>query len=50
MNFDAIFAKLAIPGSDHDNRRVHAVLVYLNDITAPPSGGKQHHAKTTDTQ
>ena len=32
-----IFAKLAIPGSDHDNRRVHAVLAYLNDITAPPT-------------
>jgi len=31
-----IFNKLAIPSSDHDNRRVHAVLVYLNDITAPP--------------
>jgi DNA-binding NarL/FixJ family response regulator len=31
-----IFTKLAIPGSDHDNRRVHAVLVYLNDITTPP--------------
>ena len=30
-----IFSKLAIPGSDHDNRRVHAVLVYLNDIAAP---------------
>jgi DNA-binding NarL/FixJ family response regulator len=44
-----IFAKLAIPGSDHDNRRVHAVLVYLNDITAPPPGRKQRPAKTTDT-
>ena len=25
-----IFAKLAIPDSDHDNRRVHAVLTYLS--------------------
>jgi DNA-binding NarL/FixJ family response regulator len=33
-----IFTKLAIPGSDHDDRRVHAVLAYLNDITAPPPG------------
>ena len=44
-----IFAKLAIPGSDHDNRRVRAVLVYLNDITAPPPSRKQRPAKTTDT-
>jgi DNA-binding NarL/FixJ family response regulator len=29
-----IFTKLAIPGSDHDNRRVHAVLIYLNDTAA----------------
>jgi DNA-binding NarL/FixJ family response regulator len=33
-----IFTKLAIPGTDHDNRRVHAVLAYLNDITAPRPG------------
>jgi DNA-binding NarL/FixJ family response regulator len=26
-----IFTKLAIPGGDHDNRRVHAVLTYLNN-------------------
>ena len=44
-----IFAKLAIPGSDHDNRRVHAVLVYLNDITASLPGRRQRPAKTTDT-
>ena len=35
-----IFTKLAIPGSDHDNRRVHAVLIYLNDATAAPPAGR----------
>jgi DNA-binding NarL/FixJ family response regulator len=32
-----IFSKLAIPGGSHDNRRVHAVLTYLNS-TAPRRG------------
>lgn len=31
-----IFTKLAIPGSDHDNRRVHAVLIYLNNAAVQP--------------
>jgi DNA-binding NarL/FixJ family response regulator len=31
-----IFTKLAIPGSDHDNRRVHAVLIYLSNAASPP--------------
>lgn len=34
-----IFTKLAIPGSDHDNRRVHAVLIYLNNAAQPSGGG-----------
>ncbi len=36
-----IFTKLALPGGDHDNRRVHAVLIYLNDTAGPrgPDGG-----------
>lgn len=29
-----IFAKLAIPGGENDNRRVHAVLTYLNNPEA----------------
>ncbi|HEY7143384.1 MAG TPA: response regulator transcription factor [Streptosporangiaceae bacterium] len=31
-----IFTKLDIPGSDHDNRRVHAVLIYLSDAAPRP--------------